>query len=236
LPLLSLEHGVIGYPGQELFRLPSFAVLAGQWVTLLGPNGSGKTTLLTSLVGILPLLRGKRVARYTRCAYVPQRFLPSRESPLTTQEFLKLQPALKRSLNADESREILLSIGVEHLLRQPLRELSIGQIQRVLMAFALLGEPEIFFLDEFLEGMDANTRPKAIAILKQAKATRGAAIVEVSHDLASVAEHADRVVLIDRKIVFDGSPRSDGFHECLHQVYGEVAHLAHHHRSLHHAA
>jgi zinc transport system ATP-binding protein len=224
-PLLALEQAGIGYSGAALFQVPRLEFFRGEWVTLLGPNGSGKTTLLRTLAGLLPLLGGKRNCEYTRSAYVPQRFTPSKDSLLSAREFLHLQPQMQGDLDSSVNAEVLEAVGARPFLDSPLRILSGGQTQRVLLAFGLLGDPEVLFLDEFLEGTDALSRFQIMDLLGRWKRGRGACVVEVSHDLSGVAEHSDRVVIVENGVLYDGSPREQGFHQCLHRIYGDFGHL-----------
>jgi zinc transport system ATP-binding protein len=218
--VLSLQAATVGFDRRPVLTEISVAINQGQWVCLFGPNGSGKTTLLRTLLGALPLIAGKRTCTAKRIGYVPQHFPLPLDSPLSAREFL----CLKGSCDAS----FLKDLGVETLLEKQLRHLSGGQLRRVMLVFALLGDPEILFLDEYREGLDLESLKKLTGFLEVLH-RKGLTIIEVSHDLSSVVHDTDRVIMLQGSILFDGSPKDHGFHECLHTLYDQHQWIRHDH-------
>jgi len=210
-PALAVCNACIGYDSHLIIEDVSLTVQTGDWITLLGPNGSGKTTLLKALLGTLPLASGNRVSTFNKCGYVPQRFSLSIQSPIKVNEFLNLNP-FHRECEQSYHNHLLKELMLTPLLEHHLQSLSGGQLQRVLLAYALCGNPEIVFLDEFLGGIDCESNKRALDILSH-RNKNGLTIVEVSHDVSTVVEHANRVVLVKGHILFDGKPGDEHFKE-----------------------
>lgn len=224
--VLSLNKAKVGFGALTLFQSLDITIERGQWVTLLGPNGVGKSALLKSMLGILPLQAGTRVCDAVRLGYVPQRFVAPSESLLTVGEFLGLhrKKGGRHERDRDEAaRQMALveSLDLRRLFRRPLKVLSGGEVQRVLLAFALWNDPDLLFLDEYSEAIDFSGKSVVAAVLSDLRRHGKHTVVEVSHDLTSVLHLSDRVLLLRGGILYDGSPREQGFHQCLHRVYGE---------------
>jgi len=212
---VALSQANIGYGKTPILANLSLEIEIGQWVSLLGPNGSGKTSLLRALLGSLTLQAGRRLCQVQRLGYVPQRFDFSLDNPITVKEFLELQTGTNVL-----SHPVLDVLKVSPLFKTPLRILSRGELKKVLLAFALVHDPEILFLDEYLEGLDPSAQNLVTGYLETLHAQKKVTVIEVSHDLTSVVHVANRVVVLQGQILFDGSPKDHGFHECLHHVYG----------------
>lgn len=219
--VVALENAVMGFGSRVLLKDISLSIEKGQWVSVIGPNGSGKTTLLRALLGLHPLSQGRLKADSSlKRGFVPQRFTAPRDTPVTVSEFLAMGaaeavPEWRAGLTQD--------LGIASLLNMPLNALSSGQLQAALLAFALWDKPELLFLDEYLEGLDPEVHSRTTGYLENLHSKSGLTVIEVSHDISSVVHTASRVVVINRKIAYDGAPGGHGFHDCLHHVYG------HHH-------
>jgi ABC-type Mn2+/Zn2+ transport system ATPase subunit len=231
--------------GVTVLRGVNLDVPRGQIVALIGPNGSGKTTLLRCLLGLqrfdageIRLLGETDLRRVlSRVGYVPQRLQLERSFILSVREFLalKLRQARfwfwQRPQAVDRLvRPVLAEIGVENLLDRPVAALSGGQLQRVLIAYSLLHEPELLLLDEPTAGVDTpgeNTFYELIAAIHQ---RRRLTVVLVSHDLSMVYRHASHVYALNGVICCEGTPEEVMNAETLKEAYGiHVAPYHHHH-------
>lgn len=193
-------------------RLGGVAVLNGitlqvrpaEIVTILGPNGSGKSTLLRALLGIIPA-SGGRVVRQAglRVGYVPQRLMIDRSLPMTVRRFLSL-PQRCSDVQATAALARVGLPGVEH---QQMTDLSGGQFQRVLLARALLADPQLLVLDEPTQGLDQPGEAAFYRLIAEVRATTGAAVLMVSHDLHVVMAASDRVICLNGHICCEGTPR-----------------------------
>jgi zinc transport system ATP-binding protein len=181
----------------------SMQIDAGEIVTIVGPNGSGKSTLLRALLGIVTPAAGN-VARKPglRIGYVPQRLLIDRTMPVTALRFLSLP--VHHGRTACEAA--LARVGVPEVAKRQMTDLSGGQFQRVLLARALLTEPEILVLDEPTQGLDALGEASFYRLIEEVRRATGAAVLMVSHDLHVVMSASDRVICLNGHICCEGTP------------------------------
>jgi ABC-type Mn2+/Zn2+ transport system ATPase subunit len=207
LDLIRLERAVIGYRTPLLPPL-DLAVRAGATLGVLGPNGAGKTTLLKSLLGLLPLISGRRVlpmGRPPRVGYVPQRDRLDMSWPLTVLDVVLMGRAhllgpVRRYSAEDRaaSREALSEIGIGDLADRPVHALSGGQHQKVLIARAIAAEPELLVLDEPTSSMDPAAERMLLELVERLKDAHRLSVVLVTHQLTAIPGFATEVALIDR--------------------------------------
>ena len=216
MDLVRLERAVIGYRTPLLPPI-DLAVRAGTTLGVLGPNGAGKTALLKSLLGLLPLLGGRRVVpqgQPARVGYVPQRDRLDQSWPLTVLDVVlmgrtRLLGPFHRPTAVDRkrSREALEEIGVGDLADRPLYALSGGQHQRVLIARAIAADPELLVLDEPTSAMDPAAERVLLELVERLKRAHDLSVVLVTHQLTAVAGFATEVALVDRQRgVFEVGP------------------------------
>ena len=181
-----------------------FRIVVGEIVTVVGPNGSGKSSLVRALLGHMPLAAG-RVSRKPglRIGYVPQRVQVDTTIPMTVRRFL----SLPRRVTDRDAAQALSRTGVQGIEARQLTQLSGGQFQRVLLARALLHDPELLVLDEPTQGLD---QPGIVAFYKLIEDVRrqtGAAVLMVSHDLLVVMRASDRVICLNGHVCCEGTPQ-----------------------------
>ncbi len=204
MSLIRAENISLQFGGEEVVSDVSLKVEPGEIVTILGPNGSGKTTLLRALLGILPLSSGYvERAEDLRIGYVPQRLAIDRSMPITVRRFLSLP---KRVSDA-AAVGALARVGLEGLGLRQMTALSGGQLQRVLLARALLVDPQILMLDEPTQGLDQPGEAGFYRLISEVRKETGAAVLMVSHDLHVVMAASDRVICLNRHICCEGTPR-----------------------------
>lgn len=204
MSLIAADHICVRFGGDEVLHDVSLAVAPGEIVTILGPNGSGKSTLLRALLGILPVAEG-RILRQAglRIGYVPQRLMIDRTMPITVRRFLSL-PVRVTDTAADEA---LSRVGMEGHGADQMTSLSGGQLQRVLLARALLGKPQVLMLDEPTQGLDQPGEASFYRLIEEVRRDTGAAVLMVSHDLHVVMAASDRVICLNGHICCEGTPR-----------------------------
>jgi len=180
-----------------------FAIRPGEIVTVVGPNGSGKSTLIRALLGMIAPSKGQvRRVPGLRVGYVPQRLHLDPSLPLTVARFLRL----KRQLSAAQIAALLERVGVPNLSERSMATLSGGQFQRVLLARALAGSPQLLVLDEPTQGLDQPGTAAFYRLIEEVRATLGCAVLSVSHDLHVVMSASDRVVCLNGHICCEGTP------------------------------
>lgn len=231
----------------EVLRGVTMMVPRGRMVALIGPNGSGKTTLLRCLLGLQRLgsgeirLLGEPVGPkvLARVGYVPQRLQLEPSFTLSVREFLCLRRPETRGWFWQSHRrtdaqlhDTLEELGVGSLLNRPLAGLSGGQLQRVLIAFSLLSEPELLLLDEPTAGVDTPGENSFYELISAVHARHRMTVVLVSHDLAMVFRQASWVYALNGVICCQGHPEEVLNADSLKAAYGiHVTPYHHHHHS-----
>jgi zinc transport system ATP-binding protein len=204
MSLLSADHVCVRFGAEEVLHDISLKIDRGEIVTILGPNGSGKSTLLRALLGIVPVAEG-RILREAglRVGYVPQKLTIDRTMPITVRRFLSLPTRVTDQAAA----EALARVGMAGQEREQMTTLSGGQLQRVLLARALLGKPQILMLDEPTSGLDQPGEAAFYRLIEEVRAETGAAVLMISHDLHVVMAASDRVICLNGHICCEGTPR-----------------------------
>ena len=228
----------------EVLRGVNLRVPQGQIVALIGPNGSGKTTLLRCLLGLQKYSGEVRIfgerdlgKALPRVGYVPQKLALERSFILSVREFLALRLRatrhwffMSRRRLDDFIKPALVQIGVEELLDRPIAQLSGGQLQRVLIAYALLSKPDLLLLDEPTAGVDTPGEETFYDLIAHVQRQYKLTVILVSHDLSMVYSHASRVYALNGVICCEGPPEQVMNAESLKQAYGiHATPYAHHH-------
>lgn len=204
MTLIAADHVCVRFGADEVLHDISLQIAPREIVTILGPNGSGKSTLLRALLGIVPVAEG-RILRQAglRVGYVPQTLMIDRTMPMTVRRFLSL-PTRVTDTAADEA---LARVGMAGQGAEQMTTLSGGQLQRVLLARALLGRPQILMLDEPTSGLDQPGEAAFYRLIEEVRADTGAAVLMISHDLHVVMAASDRVICLNGHICCEGTPR-----------------------------
>lgn len=204
-PLLSARSLSVAFGGPPVLHGVDLDIHPGEIVTIVGPNGAGKTVLLRALMGILRPSRG-RVDRRAglRVGYVPQRLHIDAALPMPVRRFLSLP---RRQGTAAQAR-VLARVGVPDVADRAMSTLSGGQFQRVLLARALLAEPELLVMDEPTQGLDQPGTAAFYRLVATVRAELGCAVLSVSHDLNVVMSASDRVICVNGHICCEGTPRA----------------------------
>jgi zinc transport system ATP-binding protein len=202
-------------------------------VTLIGPNGAGKTTLLNILLGLRKPSSGVVTkSKNCRIGYMPQKIQLNPLLPLTVEHFLWLvdTTSLKTAITINSA---LGRTGVEHLLKTDMSNLSGGEIQRVLLARALLREPNLLVLDEPVQGVDLKGQDQLYKLISEIRDELGCGVLMVSHDLHLVMASTDNVICLNQHICCHGHPESVSNHPAYLELFGNsinhVATYTHHH-------
>ncbi|MDX2265276.1 MAG: metal ABC transporter ATP-binding protein [Hyphomicrobiales bacterium] len=203
--LVSARGVSVELGGRAVLDNVTITVRAGDIVTVIGPNGAGKTTLARVLLGLQPIARGE-VARAPglKVGYVPQRFPVDQAIPLDVRRFV----TMSRKAPLAEVREALAETGAEHLLNEALATLSGGELQRVMIARALLREPDLLVLDEPVQAVDYAGEAQLYDLIAAIRDRRGCGVLLISHDLHMVMKSSDRVVCVNRHICCEGGPQT----------------------------
>ncbi len=181
----------------------NLSIERGEIVTIVGPNGSGKSTLLRMLAGALqPSAGSVQHAKGLVIGYVPQKLALDASLPMTVRRFLDVP---KRQPEA-EVAQALRRVSVEHLAQRSLDGLSGGQMQRVLLARALLQKPDILMLDEPTQGLDQTGQADFYRLIEELRVELDCSVLMVSHELHVVMSASDRVICLNGHICCEGTP------------------------------
>jgi zinc transport system ATP-binding protein len=208
---------------------------AGEILTLIGPNGAGKTTLVRALLGLERPDAGSVTRRPgLKIGYVPQRFEIDRALPMTVERFLALGDGNRK----DRITAVLAEVGAARVANQQLGELSGGELQRVVLARALLNDPDLLVLDEPVRGVDYVGEADLYALIGRLRDTRGLGVLLISHDLHVVMAQSDRVICLNRHVCCSGVPETVAQHPEYTRLFGPeqartFAVYQHHHDHRH---
>jgi zinc transport system ATP-binding protein len=233
--LISARGVGLNRSGRPILQDIDLDIGRGEIVTVIGPNGAGKTTLVRVLLGLeVPDAGDIRRAKALVIGYVPQRFDVDPAIPLSVARFV----SLGRRAAPEEITRILSDVGAGALAERQLSELSGGELQRALLARALVRSPGLLVLDEPVRGVDFAGEAELYALIGRLRSERGFGVLLVSHDLHVVMAQSDRIVCINRHVCCSGVPESVAQHPEYSRLFGPQAALAfglyHHHHDHRH--
>jgi zinc transport system ATP-binding protein len=202
-PLITTQKLGLIIGGRKILDGVNMTVREHEIVTVIGPNGAGKSTLVKVMLGLLPQTSGAIIRRENlRVGYVPQRFPVASNVPLSVRRLL----TLTYKATEQELQKALIETGIEHLIEARVADLSGGELQRALLARALLRQPELLVLDEPVQAVDFNGELKLYELISTIRKKRGCGILMVSHDLHMVMAESDRVICLNGHICCEGRP------------------------------
>ncbi len=211
---------------QRVIENLSFTVKQGDIVTILGPNGAGKTVLLRTLLGVLPYSGRVSWKRGVRIGYVPQRLPYIKDIPMSVRDFFAL-----KGISQAGTHQILHAVGLSReFAANRMGALSSGQFQRILIAWGLVGDPQVLLFDEPTTGIDISGEETVYNLLARLHEERKLTMLIVTHDLAVVYKLSSNVLCMNRQPVCYGSPLEVLTPESLQRLYGtEVKYYQHKH-------
>lgn len=236
-PLLSADNIGVRRQDRAILDNVSLTLEQGKILTLIGPNGAGKTSLVRCLLGLMKPDSGQIKRREDlRIGYMPQKLHLEASLPLTVSRFLALSG--KPLLNADE---VINDTGIAKLLTRPMQSLSGGETQRVLLARALLRDPQLLVLDEPVQGVDLAGQIALYDLINNIRTRRGCGVLLVSHDLHLVMATSDTVICLNQHVCCQGHPEVVTNHPAYLALFGQTAPIAKptiaiytHHHDHHH--
>lgn len=231
--ILEVKDVSVVLGGEPVLDRVSFTLHRGEITTIVGPNGSGKTTLLRALLGLVPYEGEIAWQSGVSVGYVPQRFSIPASTPITVTEFFLLKSERfwmpRREFLRHFTHELdLVGLG-QDVLTRPLGRLSSGQLQRLLVAWAMLNHPDVLLLDEPTAAVDIGFTETMYAIMRRLAEDRGTAILLISHDLHVVFRYAANVLCLNRKLLCQGPPTEVLTPQELKRLFGEAALYRHDH-------
>ena len=235
--VIKLENVTYRYNSDLVLENISFKADQGDLLGIIGPNGAGKTTLFSLILGLLEGYQGKITVfgediRNNRkilkkIGYIPQKNIIDQGFPATVEEIVSLGVFERKT--KDKIISAINTVGLLEQKHKRIGELSGGQQQRILIAKALVNEPQLLILDEPTTGIDLETQNKFYALLKKLNSENKITIILASHDLDAINKLANKIACVNRKMSFHGDAREFFGNEQLLKSYSESSMQAHMH-------
>ena len=233
--LISAKSICKRFAEREILQNISLTLKPGKVVTLIGPNGAGKTTLVRILLGLLPADSGsiQRNAKL-RIGYMPQSVSLEHTLPITVRRFL----SISRWGSEQDIDAILEELRISHLAGQQLVATSGGELQRVLLARALLGRPSLLVLDEPAQGVDLAGQAELYQLIGNICRKTNCGALMISHDLNLVMSATDEVICLNHHVCCHGQPEQVSNDPAFLELFGAsvsdgLAIYTHHHNHEH---
>ncbi|MDP3769505.1 MAG: metal ABC transporter ATP-binding protein [Candidatus Sungbacteria bacterium] len=229
--ILNVKNVSVTVNKEKILDDISFGVNQGDALAIIGPNGAGKTVLFRTLLGLFSFTGEIEWKKGIRIGYAPQKFFVDRGVSITVKEFFLLKHnnfwfPRKEFLDHLAHELALVGLGEEVLTRQ-VSELSGGQMQRILIAWAMINHPDVLLFDEPTAGIDVGAEETIYTILHKLQKERGTTILLISHDLNVVYRYADNVLCINKEMICHGKPHDILNPDELARIYGEGAFYHH---------
>ncbi|STO94167.1 zinc ABC transporter ATP-binding protein [Haemophilus pittmaniae] len=235
MPLIELKQINVIFAEKTALRDINLKIYPNSIITIVGPNGGGKSTLLKTLLKLQKPSSGEVLYHdKVRIGYVPQKIHLDHSLPLTVSRFLRLS----KGVNKRDVEATLTQLSIHHLAEQNMQKLSGGEMQRVLLARAILNKPNLLVLDEPTQGVDINGQAELYQLIHQTQQALNCAVVMVSHDLHIVMADSKEVLCINQHICCAGTPETLSNDPTFMRLWGNqiaqnVGFYSHHHNHHH---
>jgi zinc transport system ATP-binding protein len=218
--VLSVTNLHVKLGKKSIIRDLTFTVEAGDCLAIIGPNGAGKSVLLNVLMALLPSQGEVRWRETARLGYIPQKVPADKQLPLRTRDLLEAKAGFLK-LGKAEVNSVCDEVGLAgEVVDSPMGTLSGGQFQKALIAFALLGRPNVLLFDEPTASLDEITEERIYELLHTLQSEKAITLILVSHDLSVVYRYANKVLCLSRGRPCMGSPREILTPAMLEELYG----------------
>ncbi len=234
MSLIRAENIHYQIAGRQILQDISFDLNPGQITTVIGPNGAGKSSLVGIVIGLHTKFDGQIIRKPgLSIGYLPQKSHINPLMPITVERLMQLT----RKSKHNQLVEVLRKTGVEYLLQQQVSGLSGGEMQRVMLARALLGRPDLLVLDEPTAGVDITGEIQMYELIEQIRNEIQCAVMMVSHDLHLVMSKTDQVLCLNQHLCCSGRPEAVSQHPEYLALFGDkteaIAVYSHQHDHVH---
>jgi len=226
--LLSVKGLKVKFNSHLIIDDVSFDVERDSTLAIIGPNGAGKSVLFRAMLGLIPYEGTITWAPNIKIGYVPQKLFVAKDFPLTVVEFLRFKESDDKKI-AEALRSVGFKENETKVLKTRLGTLSGGELQRALIASAILGSPNVLLFDEPTSGVDISAEETIYGLIDRLKKEKDLTIIFISHELQVVYKYADSVLCLNKEKICYGPPRDVVDKESLTKLYGEDVSLYKHH-------
>ena len=233
--LITLNNISLSHNGKNVLDDVSFKLHKGEFVTLIGPNGAGKSSLIKILLGVIKQDSGDiTYADKVRLGYTPQTFSANPFIPISVKDFL----TLNQKIDSEFMFKTFELTGIKDLLQSPLKNLSGGELQKVLLTRALLNKPNVLILDEPAQNLDVDGQMQLYKLIQDIHQQQNCAVLMVSHDLHRVMKESTQVLCLYHHICCEGLPESilkdEKFNDLFADQINDLMATYEHHHNHHH--
>ena len=233
--LITAQNINLKHQDKKILDDISFSINLGEFITIIGPNGAGKSSLIKVLLGLIKQDSGTiKRSKSVRLGYTPQSFTPNFFIPISVMGFLSLNQKTEKSFIIETAE----TTGIANSLDLPLKELSGGELQKVLLTRALINKPNVLLLDEPAQNLDIDGQMKFYKLIQDIHQTQNCAVLMVSHDLHRVMKESTQVLCLYRHICCKGRPEAILKDEQFNNLFADqmielMATYEHHHNHKH---
>lgn len=227
MPVLSVTDLSVELNHNLILDHLNFSLESGQTLAIIGPNGAGKTVLFKALLDLIPYTGQITWGKNIKIGYVPQRFSVETDLPLTVAEFFSFKKA-----SHSDILHALSHVGFKKdapkILKSKLGTLSGGQLQRILISWAIVDNPNVLLFDEPTTGVDISAEESIYNLLHQLQKEHDMSILLISHELQVVYRYATNVLCLNKEGICFGPPHETLTEKTLSQLFGENTSIYHH--------
>lgn len=235
MPILEVKNLRVVYGREEILSDISFYLNQGETLAVIGPNGSGKTTLFKAILNIIPYEGEVNINKDIRIGYVPQKLDIERDLPITVEEFLLLKKGMLGKYSQHLTHTVQEALDFVHLpvsfAKKKFSDLSSGELQRVMISWALIDHPDLLLFDEPTASVDVAGQETIYDLLDSLREQEKFTLLLISHDLTVVYRYATKVICLNKIQVCFGTPHEVLTTEELRKLYGEPKFYTHTHNS-----
>jgi zinc transport system ATP-binding protein len=211
--ILEVSNLTVKSQDRTILENVSFKVKRGTTLAIVGPNGAGKTMLFRALLGLVPHTGEIKWAKDVRIGYVPQK-LAATDIPISVKEFLSFK-------KGSDMEKCLHAVGLDKaVLHRALGVLSGGQLQRVLIAWAVIDEPDVLLFDEPTTGVDIDSEEAVYEMLNALEHERGITVILISHDVHVIRDYSEQMMALNRQVICQDESEAITRPSVLHAIYG----------------
>jgi zinc transport system ATP-binding protein len=211
--ILEVSSLTVKVQDRTILENVSFKVKRGTTLAIVGPNGAGKTMLFRALLGLVPHTGEIKWAKDVRIGYVPQK-LAATDIPISVKEFLSFK-------KGSDMEKCLHAVGLDKaVLDRALGVLSGGQLQRVLIAWAVIDEPNVLLFDEPTTGVDIDSEEAVYEMLNALEHERGITVILISHDVHVIRDYSEQMLALNRQVICQDESEAIARPSVLHVIYG----------------